>query len=259
VVAFAWNIVRFAVCETCGLGPDDGLGHLCRGRWAAVRRAAIPVMDGDAFPRRRRLERLSANALTKLGRLPFPLFRRGDAEFLQLTWEDATKLTAQRLAEGGRLLEQRPASVECRWVLDQLSAALAPGAATLTLGSVATDAPFRAHVVELLEPQLVMPASDEVLLLPALSRYSQTGGAVWRGPDDVLRFSPEIRGNPVPDGRPDWAILHRIWDALRGAPPTDLDADAMRVAIGSAEASLAGLADLRKPGSRLHLTSRAGQ
>ncbi len=208
VVAFAWNIVRFSVCASCGLGPDGGLGHLCRGRWGDVRRAAIPAMEPDGLPRRRRLEKMSAEALRRVGRVPFPMLRRGDAEFLQLTWDDATKLVARRLGGGGTLLEgDRALSVEARDAVDALAARLSPGDPLLILGSMPCEAAFRAHVTELLTPEIVAPVGDEVVVLPALSRYSQTGGAHWRGPDDVVRYSPEIRGNPVPGARPDHEIL----------------------------------------------------
>jgi len=171
-------------------------------------------MEPDALPRRKRLERLSARALRGLGRVPFPLLRRGDAEFLQLAWDDAVKLAGRRLAAGGRLVRgDRALSVEATASAEAMDATLPDGPAVLTVGPAATDADFRAHVLELLSPEIVAAEGREVLLLPALSRYSQTDGATWLGPDDVVRFSPEIRGNPVPGARPD----HHILDAIRGA------------------------------------------
>jgi YD repeat-containing protein len=226
-------------------------------------------MEVDLLPPRRRLERMSARALIGLGRLPCPLLRRAEEEFLQLSWDDAVKLVARRLADGGRVeVGDRAQSVEAAWVLSRLQAALpgtTEGGAVLTLGPVQADvlrdAPFRAHCLEFLDPVSVSAHSGETLLLPAQSRYSQAGGSTWRGPDDLVRFSPEIRGNPVPEARPDWTILVAVGRDLPPVAgfPACSGADELRALIAAAEPDLAGLAELTTPGTHLHFGQTVGQ
>jgi hypothetical protein len=51
-----------------------------------------------------------------------------------------------------------------------------------------------------------MDSQEFTLLLPMQSRYEQRGGATVTSVDRWLRFSPEVRGHPVGDTRPDWQI-----------------------------------------------------
>jgi anaerobic selenocysteine-containing dehydrogenase len=199
--------------------------------------------------------------LIRLGRVPVPLLRRGDEEFQQLTWDDALKLVARRLGDGGRIeVGARAQSVEASWSLRQVQTTLRAGPALLTLGPVAgvDPASFRAHCLEFLDPVSVGVDGDEVLLLPVQSRYSQTGGSTWHEPD-IVRFSPEIRGNPVAEARPDWEVLIALGRLMALDLPPIADADALRALIEAADERLRGLAELTTPGSRLHLGPSRGR
>ena len=66
--------------------------------------------------------------------------------------------------------------------------------------------PVRVHQAHFLDPSMLMDSQEFTLLLPMQSRYEQRGGATVTSVDRWLRFSPEVRGHPVGEARPDWQI-----------------------------------------------------
>ncbi len=66
--------------------------------------------------------------------------------------------------------------------------------------------PVRVHQAHFLDQSMLMDSQEFTLLLPMQSRYEQRGGATVTSVDRWLRFSPEVRGHPVGDTRPDWQI-----------------------------------------------------
>ena len=68
---------------------------------------------------------------------------------------------------------------------------------------------------------LVEPSSPEaeVLLLPAQTRYEQTGGGTSTSTERRIRFTPEIPGRRIGEALAEWEIPLRIGQALRPDRP----------------------------------------
>ena len=65
---------------------------------------------------------------------------------------------------------------------------------------------MRVHQAHFLDPSMLMDSQEFTLVLPMQSRYEQLGGATVTSVDRWIRFSPEVRGHPVGEARPDWQI-----------------------------------------------------
>ena len=75
--------------------------------------------------------------------------------------------------------------------------------------------PFRVHQDILLNDQMFLEPADTVLLLPAQTRYEQTGGGIETTTERRIAFSPEIP-RQVGEARAEWQILR---DAAAAAHP----------------------------------------
>lgn len=110
---------------------------------------------------------------------------------------------------------------------------------------------LRVHAGTVLDPSMLFPPGDVVVLLPAMTRYESTGGVTCTSIERRVRFSPEIPGGAVGDAKPDWLI------PLLAARRVDLanerrfpwaDAGAVRAAIERAVPRYKGIAGLREEG-----------
>ncbi len=74
-----------------------------------------------------------------------------------------------------------------------------------------TRVKVRIHQDIVLNTSTVLEGGDTVLLLPAQTRYEQTGGGTSTSTERRVRFSPEIPNHPqVGECRPEWWIPARI-------------------------------------------------
>lgn len=101
--AYALRILRHGVCDGCSLGPrglrDDVLPgvHLCISRLKLLRLNTQGPIPARALVRDD-LGLLSNEALHRLGRVPYPLYRApGAKHFRRLSWDEATTLVANEL------------------------------------------------------------------------------------------------------------------------------------------------------------------
>src|SRR5262249_52295905 len=103
-LGYALRILRHGVCDGCSLGPrglsDDVLPGvpLCLTRLKLLKLNTMgPIPDallGDVDA----LRALSNEELHRLGRIPYPLLRRaGEKGFARVSWDDATRLVADRM------------------------------------------------------------------------------------------------------------------------------------------------------------------
>jgi molybdopterin-dependent oxidoreductase alpha subunit len=69
--------------------------------------------------------------------------------------------------------------------------------------------PFRVHQDILLTDQMLLDPSDEVLLLPAKTRYEQDGGGIETSTERRVMFSPELK-RQVGEARAEWRILRDL-------------------------------------------------
>ena len=66
--------------------------------------------------------------------------------------------------------------------------------------------PLRVHMDLVLSPQMLLDG-DEVLLLPAQTRYESTGGVTETSTERRIIFSPEVAGRKHPHARPEWDVF----------------------------------------------------
>ena len=95
-IPYAWNLLNHGVCDGCSLGPYglrdnvlDGL-HLCMPRLKSLKINTMPAVDISALKDVERLQRMEPRALPSLGRLPYPMIRRGgEPGFSRVAWDEA--------------------------------------------------------------------------------------------------------------------------------------------------------------------------
>jgi predicted molibdopterin-dependent oxidoreductase YjgC len=86
--------------------------------------------------------------------------------------------------------------------------------------------PLRVHQDIVVSPQMLVDG-EEVLLLPAMTRYEQPGGGTETTTERRVVLSPEIPGPRPGEARPEWAIFADLARRVRPEP-------AGRLGLGSA-------------------------
>jgi anaerobic selenocysteine-containing dehydrogenase len=111
---------------------------------------------------------------------------------------------------------------------------------------------FRVHIGTALDPSMMVPPGDLVLLLPSTSRYESPGGCTTTSVERRVRFSPEIPGGRIREAKPEWQILTLM------AAQVDLanqerfpwkDAQAVRADLEKVVPRYKGIAGLKEDGS----------
>ncbi|HEY8825247.1 MAG TPA: FdhF/YdeP family oxidoreductase [Candidatus Limnocylindria bacterium] len=74
--------------------------------------------------------------------------------------------------------------------------------------------PLRVHQDIVVSPQMLVDG-DEVLLLPAMTRYEQPGGGTETTTERRVVLSPEIAGPRPGEARPEWAIFAEVARRVR--------------------------------------------
>ena len=74
--------------------------------------------------------------------------------------------------------------------------------------------PLRVHQDIVVSPQMLVNG-DEVLLLPAMTRYEQPGGGTETTTERRVVLSPEIAGPRPGEARPEWAIFAEVARRVR--------------------------------------------
>ena len=114
-----------------------------------------------------------------------------------------------------------------------------------------SSVPLRIHQDIVLTKQMLVPAREEVWLLPARTRYEQEGGGTETTTERRVVYSPHIPGHDIGQARTEWRI---VLDLVRAARPdlsselTFEDADAIRREIESLVPAYAGIASLKRAG-----------
>jgi len=76
--------------------------------------------------------------------------------------------------------------------------------------------PLRIHMDIVLSEQMLTEPGEEVLLLPATTRYEVPGGVCETSTERRVIFSPEIPGQRIGEARPEWEVLGEL--AARARP-----------------------------------------
>ncbi len=101
---YAWNILKHGVCDGCSLGPYglrdnvmDGV-HLCMTRLKLLRLNTMGALDMSATRDIKLLRALGPEKLRSLGRLSYPMIRRGgEPGFSRVSWDDAINVITQAI------------------------------------------------------------------------------------------------------------------------------------------------------------------
>ncbi len=125
-----------------------------------------------------------------------------------------------------------------------------PSAVRQALESV----PLRVHQDIVVSTQMLVDPGDEVILLPAMTRYEQPGGGTETTTERRIVFSPEIPGPRIGEARAEWQVFAEL--AARVDPArADLvrfdSAQAIREEIARVVPLYKGIEDLRRSGDQV--------
>ncbi len=111
--------------------------------------------------------------------------------------------------------------------------------------------PLRVHMDIVASSQMLVDPAEQVVLLPAMTRYEVPGGVTETSTERRVIFSPEIPGPRIDEARPEWEVMTEL--AARVRPEV---ADQVRFAgtaeireeIGRLVANYEGIEKLREAG-----------
>jgi molybdopterin-dependent oxidoreductase alpha subunit len=115
-----------------------------------------------------------------------------------------------------------------------------------------TTIPMRVHQDIILTDQMLIDGKDEVLLLPAKTRYEQDGGSTQTTTERRVLFGPEIE-RQVGEARAEWMILRELAAAVDEQAAQRLgceSAAAVRNEIARVVPSYDGIQRLRRAGDQ---------
>ncbi|HVE83943.1 MAG TPA: molybdopterin-dependent oxidoreductase, partial [Myxococcales bacterium] len=104
-LGYAWRILRHGVCDGCSLGPyglrDNVIPgtHLCLTRLKLLKLNTMDAMPAGTWADIGALRGKTNEQLHTQGRVPYPLlFKKGDAGFRRISWDEALQKVAGALA-----------------------------------------------------------------------------------------------------------------------------------------------------------------
>lgn len=114
--------------------------------------------------------------------------------------------------------------------------------------------PLRVHQDIVLSPQMFVEPKEAVLLLPARTRFEQSGGGTETSTERRIYFSPEIPGRRVGESKSEWEIFMELAEHVypeRRAQIHFDNAQQIREEIARAVPFYDGIQHLRKKGDAL--------
>jgi len=116
--------------------------------------------------------------------------------------------------------------------------------------------PLRVHQDIVLTHQMLVDPGEVVVLLPAATRYEQSGGGTSTTTERRVAFSPELPGPRVGEARSEWQIFADV--ARRARPDAAArfgceNADAIRTEIARVVPAYAGIEHLRATGDAIQV------
>ncbi len=210
--------------EGCGLMPIRGHSGVQGG--AEV--GCVPT----AFPGGDPVSSVSAENFTSMWGFEVPTSKGLSAvEMIEAAHEGAIDLL---YAAGGNFLETLP---EPQYVHEALR-----------------KVPLRVHQDIVLTPQMFVDPADQVILLPAQTRYEQKGGGTETSTERYIIFSPEIPGRRIGESKAEWEIFMDLAEEVypdRGHLIHFDDAQAIRNEIATAVPFYDGIQELNRKGDAL--------
>jgi len=119
--------------------------------------------------------------------------------------------------------------------------------------------PMRVHMDIVLTNQMLVDPADEVILLPAQTRYEIPGGVTQTSTERRVIFSPEVPGPRIAEARSEWRFFAELAAAVnpdRAAAFAWPDTHAVRAEIARAVPFYDGIQSLRKKGDQFQYGGR---
>ncbi|MEC4816843.1 MAG: FdhF/YdeP family oxidoreductase [Scytonema sp. PMC 1069.18] len=114
--------------------------------------------------------------------------------------------------------------------------------------------PLRVHMDIVLSSQMLVEASETVVLLPATTRYEIPGGVTETSTERRVIFSPEIPGPRIGEARPEWEVFvelaRRVVETERSKSLYFADTAAIREEIAQVVPQYAGIQHLKEAGDQ---------
>src|SRR5690606_16599898 len=76
------------------------------------------------------------------------------------------------------------------------------------------QAEMRVHQDSMLTTTTLVDAAEEVIVLPAMTRYEQPGGGTSTSTERMVYFSPEIEGPRIGEAKAEWQIYCELAAAV---------------------------------------------
>ena len=119
--------------------------------------------------------------------------------------------------------------------------------------------PLRVHQDIVLTPQMLIDPADDVILLPACTRYEQRGGGTETSTERYVIFSPEIEGRRIGEARAEWEIFMELAERVHPERKAQIhykDCAQIRDEIAKAVPFYAGIEKLKKVGDAFQYGGR---
>jgi molybdopterin-dependent oxidoreductase alpha subunit len=115
--------------------------------------------------------------------------------------------------------------------------------------------PLRVHMDIVLSSQMLVEASETVVLLPATTRYEIPGGVTETSTERRVIFSPEIPGSRIGEARPEWEVFMELArrvcvETLHATSLHFADTAAIRQEIAQVVPQYAGIQHLKEAGDQ---------
>ncbi|MCY8038985.1 FdhF/YdeP family oxidoreductase [Bacillus paralicheniformis] len=110
---------------------------------------------------------------------------------------------------------------------------------------------MRVHQDIIFNTSTLVDAKEEVIILPAMTRYEQPGGGTSTSTERMVYFSPEIKGPRIGEARSEWEIYMDLAKRVRPADKELIhfdDAAEIREEIAAANRNYDGIQHLKKRG-----------
>ncbi|HVF53462.1 MAG TPA: FdhF/YdeP family oxidoreductase [Actinomycetota bacterium] len=114
--------------------------------------------------------------------------------------------------------------------------------------------PLRVHMDIVVTDQMLIDPADEVILLPAATRYEIPGGVTETSTERRIIFSPEIPGPRIEEARSEWDVFLDLARRVRPELAERLrfeNTGAIRAEIASVVPAYAGIEQLSRPGDQV--------
>ncbi|WP_141732565.1 FdhF/YdeP family oxidoreductase [Oligoflexus tunisiensis] len=112
---------------------------------------------------------------------------------------------------------------------------------------------LRVHHDIVLNPQMLVPSREAVIILPATTRYEMVGGNTETSTERRVIFNPELGAHRIPEARDEWRVLIEVAERVKpdGADEIQFDSTAaIRDEIARAVPIYEGIQKLRSKGDQ---------